>query len=44
MPVSDVQPTAPAPPEADLSRTYLLVLVVEAIVIAVLYWLGKNFS
>ena len=30
--------------ERDLSRTYLLVLVVEAIVIGALYWLGAHFS
>ncbi len=30
--------------ERDLSRTYVLVLVVEACVIAALYWLGAHFS
>jgi len=30
--------------ERDLSRTYTLVLVVEAIVIGALYWLGAYFS
>jgi len=44
MPLPDARSAAPAPPEADLSRTYVLVLVVEAIVIAALYWLGRNFS
>jgi hypothetical protein len=44
MPLPDAPSAATSPPEADLSRTYLLVLVVEAIVIAVLYWLGRHFS
>jgi hypothetical protein len=37
---------APARPEenADLSRTYRLVVVVEAVVIALLYWLGRHFA
>jgi hypothetical protein len=36
-------PSQPAD-EHDLSRTYVLVLVVEAIVIGALYWLGAHFS
>jgi hypothetical protein len=36
---SDARPADP-----DLSRTYLLVLVVEAVVLAALYWLGRSFS
>ena len=35
---------APPPQDADLSRTYVLVLVVEVIVILALYWLGRAFS
>jgi len=35
---------APPPEDADLSRTYVLVLVVEVIVILALYWLGRAFS
>ena len=36
----------PPPPvaERDLSRTYVLVLVVEALVIVALYWLGAHFA
>jgi hypothetical protein len=34
----------PAAAEHDLTRTYALVLVVEAIVIGALYWLGMHFS
>jgi len=34
----------PVASEPDLSRTYVLVLVVEAIVIGALYWLGVHFS
>jgi hypothetical protein len=30
--------------DRDLSRTYALVIVVEAIVIGALYWLGAHFS
>jgi hypothetical protein len=33
-----------APPEQDLSRTYALVIVVEAIVISALFWLGAHFA
>jgi len=35
---------APEPGEASLPRTYALVFVVEAIVIAGLYWLGRHFA
>ena len=37
-------PSAPPPVEADLSRTYTLVLVVEAVVILALYALGRYFA
>ena len=30
--------------ERDLSRTYALVILVEAIAIGALYWLGAHFS
>jgi hypothetical protein len=45
MPTHDASavPT-PEAREADLSRTYVLVVVVELIVIVVLYWLGQHFS
>jgi hypothetical protein len=32
------------PPDADLSRTYALVVVVEVLVVAALYWLGRYFG
>lgn len=32
------------PGESDRSATYILVLVVEVIVIAGLYWLGRHFG
>lgn len=31
-------------PDANLSRTYVLVVVVEVAVIAALYWLGRHFA
>jgi hypothetical protein len=34
----------PVTAEPGLSRTYVLVLVVEAIAIGALYWLGVHFS
>jgi hypothetical protein len=38
-------PGPPAPPvEADLSRTYALVIAVEAVVILALYALGRYFA
>jgi hypothetical protein len=37
-------PAASPPHEADLSRTYVLVLIVELIVMAGLYWLGRYFG
>src|SRR5262245_13639037 len=43
MATSREMPAHPAG-ERDLSRTYVLVLVVEAIVIGALYWLGAHFS
>ena len=30
--------------DSDLSRTYVLVIVVEVVVIVALYWLGRTFS
>jgi hypothetical protein len=44
MPPEPAAPETPPPAEADLSRTYLLVLVVEALTLAALYWLGRHFS
>jgi hypothetical protein len=35
---------ADAAGEADLSRLYILVLVVEGIVLTALYWLGRSYS
>ena len=43
-PASPAPPAATPPVEADLSRTYTLVLVVEIIVIGALYVLGRVFS
>jgi hypothetical protein len=37
-------PPPPAVPEQDLSRTYVLVILVEIAVIAALYWLGRAFA
>lgn len=37
-------PPPAAVPEADLSRTYLLVILVEIAVIAALFWLGRTFA
>jgi hypothetical protein len=37
-------PSVPPPVEEDLSRTYTLVLVIEAVVILALYGLGRYFS
>ncbi|MFI5177574.1 MAG: hypothetical protein ACHQO8_03370 [Vicinamibacterales bacterium] len=37
-------PSAPANGERDLSRTYALVIVIEALVIGALYWLGAHFA
>jgi hypothetical protein len=36
----------PARPDggADMSRTYWLVVLVEVVVIALLYWLGRHFA
>lgn len=44
MTATSPRPAAPPPVEADLSRTYTLVLVVEAIVILALYGLGRYFA
>jgi hypothetical protein len=33
-----------APAEAGPSLAYLLVLVVEALVLTALYWMGRHFS
>lgn len=37
-------PPAPPPVEADLSRTYALVILVEFVVILALYALGRYFA
>jgi len=39
-------PTSPPPStgERDLSRTYILVLIVEAVVLTALYAMGRYFS
>ncbi len=44
MSTPDASAAPPEAREADLSRTYVLVVIVELIVIAVLYWLGRHFS
>ena len=44
MPVQTVGAPASSPPDADLRRTYVLVIVVEVLTIAALYWLGRVFS
>lgn len=45
MPVpSNSSPAPRAVEDEPQTRTYLLVLVTEAIVIAVLYWIGAHFS
>ena len=36
--------TVPTPERETTPRTYLLVLVIEALVIATLYWLGRHFG
>ena len=33
-----------AEPEKDMTRTYALVVIVEIVVIALLFWLGKSFG
>jgi hypothetical protein len=43
MPATHTHPSAPAD-EPDLSSRYVLVLVLEVVVIAVLYWLGRYFG
>jgi hypothetical protein len=37
-------PPPAAAPEADMSRTYILVILVEVAVIAALFWLGRAFA
>jgi hypothetical protein len=32
------------PPETDFTRTYVLVVIVEILVVAGLYWFGRHFS
>lgn len=32
------------PPEADFTRTYVLVVIIEILVIGALYWFGRHFS
>jgi hypothetical protein len=44
MPPESAAPRTPPPAEPDLSRTYLLVLFVEALTLAALYWVGRHFS
>ncbi len=46
MPLTSARPGVPDPPEteAGLTSTYALVIAVEAIVIAVLYLLGRYFG
>ena len=44
MPTSEVNTAAPAAGEQDLSRTYVLVILVEVVVISALYWLGAHFA
>jgi hypothetical protein len=44
MPAEVTRSSEPPADEADLTRTYVLVIVVEAIVILALYWLGRVFS
>jgi hypothetical protein len=44
MPRPATPPPVPPPPERDLSRTYALVIVVEAVTIAALYWFSRAFS
>jgi len=41
---ADTTPRIPTVPESDLTRTYLLVLIVEAVVIACLFWLSRAFA
>jgi hypothetical protein len=43
--MADSGPTPPPPaPDANLSRTYVLVLVTETLGIAALYWISRRFS
>lgn len=44
MSVNPADRSGAEPGEANLSMTYILVLVVEVIVIASLYWLGRHFG
>jgi len=44
MTAETVRDSTPPPEDAALSRTYVLVLVVEVVVILGLYWLGRVFS
>jgi hypothetical protein len=44
MTVMSPDASAPPPVEADLSRTYALVIAVEVLVILGLYVLGRYFS
>jgi hypothetical protein len=34
----------PEPREADFTRSYVLIVVVEILVVAALYWFGRHFS
>jgi len=44
MPDTPVTAHAPEPDDPDLTRTYVLVLAVEVVVIAALYWVGRYFA
>jgi hypothetical protein len=44
MPDRPAAARVPEPDDPALTRTYLLVLVVEVIVIAALYWVGRHFA
>jgi hypothetical protein len=44
MPAHPDAPPAKPDDSADLSSTYRLVILVEVIVIALLYWLGRHFA
>jgi hypothetical protein len=44
MPGHDGAPAGRPEDGTDLSRTYWLVLLVEVVVIAALYWLGRHFG
>ncbi len=41
---SPPEPAGSHPEESNLSTTYILVLAIEVVVIAGLYWLGRHFG